>query len=352
MRPKKILSVVVNLFVRPLITFYRVGVPLLNRLDTEYVVWAPDFWSLKFFHGDNLQKVLAAYHYLKVNGRTVSVYTRLDVGKFNGKKIIYFGSKKYNVFGFENYVHVFEHLAEQLERQGNIVFPKKDEVRLWENKAYMHDVFDRLNIRTPKSLVVNLKDDSLVGAGEFSYPVLVKESHSCSSLGLYKVSDAHEMKVCLAGLKEEGVGNVIVQELLDIRRDFRIIFVGEKIVLHYWRINHSSEWKPTSTGRGSSVDFCSFPERWREWLYSQFKKLEINTGAFDVAWDRDDLEREPYVLEVSPFYQPNPRTDNPARLRAYGDWKKSLNPFGGYQSAMIDIIFSIQKEYVDLIIKK
>ncbi|WP_264291210.1 hypothetical protein [Aliarcobacter butzleri] len=36
------------------------------------------------------------------------------------------------------------------------------------------------------------------------------------------------------------------------------------------------------------------------------EKFNLDTGAFDIAWNNDDLNTEPYFLEVSPFYQPNP----------------------------------------------
>ena len=30
-----------------------------------------------------------------------------------------------------------------------------------------------------------------------------------------------------------------------MKRDLRVIIVNDEIVLHYWRINNSAEWKPT-----------------------------------------------------------------------------------------------------------
>ena len=52
---------------------------------------------------------------------------------------------------------------------------------------------------------------------------------------------------------------IIVQELLNIRKDLRVIVIGNEIFLHYWRINLGGEWRPTSTGFGSKVDFINYP---------------------------------------------------------------------------------------------
>ena len=69
---------------------------------------------------------------------------------------------------------------------------------------------------------------------------------------------------------------LILQRLLNMRRDLRVILVGNEIILHYWRINLSDEWKPTSTGFGSQVDFENFPENWRSWIIDSFNKLKIS----------------------------------------------------------------------------
>ena len=117
---------------------------------------------------------------------------------------------------------------------------------------------------------------------------------------------------------------IIVQELLNIRKDLRVIFVGNQIVHHYWRINNDNDWKPTSTGQGSSVDFNNFPEKWRSFLISEFNKMDLSTGAFDVAFENDNLDNIPLILEVSPNYQLNPKISHKKHLKSYGAYKKSL----------------------------
>ena len=46
------------------------------------------------------------------------------------------------------------------------------------------------------------------------------------------------------------------------------------------------------------------------------------TGALDIAWENDDLNNEPLILEVSPTYQLNPLTKNPKYLSKYNLYKK------------------------------
>lgn len=340
-----------SLVLRVFYTFRLVGIFSRNDPGAEYIIWAPDFFSIRFFYGDNLQKVLFTYSSLSSSGKSVTVWTRNDIGRFHGKNIIFFGGMVYNKFGFRNYMDSLVSITKNLEAQLNNVFPNSTEVMLWENKAYMHQKFHELGVKTPDTVVFPTVDEVLSTDG-LKYPVLIKEEHSCSSVGVHKILSKSELSNLLDSpnfrLKNK---NVIVQKLLNIRRDLRVIFVNEEIVLHYWRINLSSEWKPTSTGHGSRVDFDSFPEEWREFILSTFKKLKIRTGAFDLAWDCDDMSNEPYVLEVSTFYQPNPIPLEQYDLENYGDWKKSVRISNSYQKAVVNVIRTIQEKFVSTILE-
>ena len=61
-----------------------------------------------------------------------------------------------------------------------------------------------------------------------------------------------------------------------------------------------------------------------EKILNTANKLEIDTGALDT-WQNDDTETEPYFLEVSPYYQPNPAPEFDLDKLSYGAWKKSLH---------------------------
>jgi len=103
-----------------------------------------------------------------------------------------------------------------------------------------------------------------------------------------------------------------------------------------------TEWKPTSTSHGSGVDFITFPEKWRDYIISTFQKLQITTGAFDIAWQNDDLETEPYFLEVSPFYQPNPPADLTNKLFSYGQYKKMLLFSNSWDKLYVENVYSLR----------
>lgn len=340
------LRLLLSLLLRVFHTIKKAPIIRFNNPKSDYIIWAPDFFTFNHILGDNFQKNIFTYYHLKKLNLNVCIYFRKDIGRFYKKKIIYFGSKSYNTYRFSNYVNSMIFITENLELQNNLVFPNSIEVKLWENKAFMHDYFKLKNIRTPDSKVVKL-NKSLEIFDQFNFPYLLKEVHSCSSNGVHKITSKEILEFIFNKYEIlENNQEIIVQKLLNIRRDLRVIIVGNEIVLHYWRINLSSEWKPTSTGQGNKVDFGNFPEIWRSWILESFKKLNIRTGAFDIAWEDDNLDTEPYILEVSPFYQPNPAPLNDNDLLYYGNWKKSVRIFNSYQKSIAQIIFDIQDQFV------
>jgi hypothetical protein len=82
-------------------------------------------------------------------------------------------------------------------------------------------------------------------------------------------------------------------------------------------------------------------------MFDSFKRLEITTGAFDVAWENDDLDTEPFVLEVSPVYQPNPPVSMKNFNFGYGEYKKKLMFKNSWDYHYINIAYQMECKFVD-----
>ena len=307
------------------------------------ILWTPKF-NWKYFYSERLLTDLAYINSLSNNEIKFRRVKSLDVGNYSGKTIYCPYDKYDKIFGLINYTKQQFFIISELEKQNNVVFPKTSEYLFWENKAYMHKKFNELKIPHPYTKILNSFDD--IDHLKLDFPFLIKEVHSCSANGIHKINNKKDLNSFRNNLLNT---KFLVQKLLNIRRDLRVTIVGNKIVHFYWRINNASEWKPTSTGHGSSVDFINFPEKWREFIIEQFLKLKIVTGAFDIAWENDDLNTVPLILEVSPTYQLNPVTTNSKHLNAYGRYKK-YSFFGKnsyinqYIKQTFDVVDKIVKE--------
>ena len=213
----------------------------------------------------------------------------------------------------------------------------------------MYRKFEERGIPYPKTYAISAVDE--IKHRQITFPLLLKESHSRSAQGIFKVDDLKALKELIESpdINKRNNGVFIVQELLNIRRDLRVIVIGGEIALHYWRINKYNYWRPTSTSFGSDVDFEYFPEQWRTHILETLKKLDLTAGAFDIAWQNDDLSNTPLYLEVSPSYQPNPK---PYRhTDYYGIWKKSFIPSNNYEKAFIDLVFDLEDKYLEECLK-
>ena len=342
---KKFFIIVLKLFYTLKIT----GIPYFNNKKSKYIIWAPNLFSLSFLKKDNLQRILSTWYWLHKNKGSASIFTGKKIGRFYNKNIYFTLSNSPNVFEFTNYTSIYKHIVSNLESQNNIIFPNSKEVLLWENKAYMHKIFKNLEINSPETEQIDIrKNNADLILSKWSLPFLIKEIHSCSSNGIYLINDKKDLINTIQEVSRTGKSStILIQKLLNMRKDLRVILVKDEIVSHYWRINISENWKPTSTSKGNIVDFENFPNQWRHWIIDKFLLLNIRTGAFDIAWENDDLNTTPIILEVSPFYQPNPIPNRKYNLVNYGTWKSSLNLNDNYQFKFVNLIHEIQKKIVE-----
>jgi glutathione synthase/RimK-type ligase-like ATP-grasp enzyme len=320
---------------------------LFSEKETDVIIWAPIF-SWKYLIRDRILMDLAHINSLSKKEIKFELYLGKNIGKFHDKIIYLAYDFEQNIFGLNDYTKQLYLIITELEKQSNIVFPTSNEFLFWENKQYMHEEFERLNISQPKTKIVSNYNE--VDIGSLTFPFLIKEVHSCQSNGIFKI----EKPADYLNLKSKLTGNVfLIQELLNIRRDLRVTIVGSEIVHFYWRINNQQEWKPTSTGHGSSVDFVNFPLKWKAFIISEFLKLNLATGGLDIAWQNDDLFSKPIILEVSPTYQLNPVTFSEKFIKKYGYYKKySIWGNDSYLNQYIIQTLAVVDKIVDLRIRK
>jgi glutathione synthase/RimK-type ligase-like ATP-grasp enzyme len=273
-----------------------------------------------------------------------------DLGGLFNKKIFWYVTKYLDKHNFSNYSATIVGVAKQLESQGNVLYPNSYELSFLENKKFMYEKFKEHGVRHPKTLI--LKDIDDIQSFNIAYPVLIKELHSAGSLGVHKVANGVELR-SLVDSEEFKKNNrsIIIQSLLNMRKDLRVVVIGGEVVLSYWRVNNASEWRPTATKFGSTVVFGDFPEKWRSYIIEALKKLNMRMGAFDVAWEDDDLDTEPYFLEVSPEYFPNAPYDEKKYNFDYSKYRNQISLISSPEKDTVDIVRKCAKKYVDYILE-
>lgn len=330
-------------FYRLLIALYKINI---FKAFTSYdrssnnIIWIRDN-SFKYLFSTSFLWDVATIRALIEKGYSYKIVLGLNIGNSFSKYIFYTLHPRYGVYGFSDYTSDLHYVIGKLS-ENNKLFPNLNEVLLWENKAYMHRIFDAKNIPAPKTNILTLHK---IDFDSLKFPFLLKEVHSCESNGIYKIENLNDLNIYINSLEEEQLSNeVLFQEILNIRKDLRVVVIGNKIVHYYWRINLSDDWRPTATSKGNKVDFSNFPKQHYDQIVSFAQRLNLTAAAFDVAWQNDDLSTDPIILEVSPAFSPNPKTTVENELLNYGRYKKNIS-FKGYDYQYVHLIFEIKIEH-------
>ena len=316
-----------------------------NKHSKNVVIVYPDKWRkiVQYIYSDAMVSDLALITaVIKEKGDYRLQFGLGGVESIRNANVFYNISGRFNIQNLRNYNTAIVELIDKLESKGNQCIPFKRDVLFWENKAFMHQEFDRLDINTPETIVYNLTEP--LPSISIEYPLLIKEVHSKGAEGIYKVNNHEELirKLSDPGLQKRN-SHVLIQKLLDINKDIRIVCVGDEVIYHHWRMNEvTEEWEPTTYKKGRRGDFDNFPETWRAKIMSDFQKLDIVTGGFDLTWDQDDMSQPPSVLEVSSSYFPNPKP--PVNIEMpYGDYKHRLIWFDSWEKNYVDQAFRVKQ---------
>lgn len=229
------------------------------------------------------------------------------------------------LWDYSRQVHQF---ACGLERQGNTPFCSAYETSFWENKANMHMKLDEIDAPTPETRL--LTAETWQGADFDLEPVLIKDEHSSGSVGIHHFETADEARKFVSNYRFRPTESLIMQAIVrGATRDMRVTMVGDKMIrsASYWRSKSqealsSSDFTTTATSFGSSVSHADIPEFVESFASELTRKLRLRTAGIDLMWPDDDVAKEPLVLELSPYYQPNPPKPERYKELTYGQYKK------------------------------
>ena len=285
------------------------------------------------FHAETWSQQAAFAHELAARGRAFAFAD--DPALVFGKSVAWALPPRLVAPRLWNYARQVQEFAEGLEAQGNRTFLTAAETAYWENKAYMHRRLDDVGAATPRTLVVGAESrDGLAISFE---PVVVKQEHSAGSAGIRFFATAVDAERHVAGYAFRPGEHLIVQHVVPgAARDLRLTMVGDEPIASatYWRIKSpeaaaSKEWRTTATTHGSTVLHEAPPAAAVELCARVLSDLGVRTAGFDLMWEGDDVEGPPLVLELSPFYQPNPPQPD-GDTRSYKEFKTRRYRADGY----------------------
>jgi hypothetical protein len=277
---------------------------------------------------------LAFAHELANSNREFAIACRPDI--IFEKSVAWFLPNRLVSPPLWDYSRQVQEFAAGLERQENRLFCSSQELRFWENKAAMHKSFREIGVSTPETRILTEAD---CRSTEFDLePVLIKEEHSSGSAGIHFFERAEAAREFVMSYPFRPLESLIMQEVVHgATKDLRVTMVGDQMIpsATFWRVKtpvqlESVAWTTSASKYGSAIDHENIPEDVAPILSRYLRNLDVRAAGIDVMWVDDDVSRTPLILELSPYFQPNP--PKPARYEtwSYRKYKGEAYAKDGY----------------------
>lgn len=207
------------------------------------------------------------------------------------------------------------------------VFPDYELRFRYPGKVGQSRLFERLEIPHPAtqrwSSVKKFRDYLKAENGPpHEMPFFLKADKGHESDGVFPVTGKKSLDTALARLEKIGTERFISQEMIPCRGNVLRAVVLDKRIITYWKREERAIISTVS--RGAKVDRKWKPalrKKGREQAQWISEKTGINLAAFDLVFNLDDPDPQPFILEINYYFG---RRGLGGSLRYYGLLLKAI----------------------------
>jgi ribosomal protein S6--L-glutamate ligase len=185
---------------------------------------------------------------------------------------------------------------------GKRCFPSSASSYLFQDKQHQKYICDCFGFPTPKTDILTTKAEAEKFFDQTNYPVLVKDIWGYGGYGIEKISGKTEADEYLRKKKMPRTGKggrrehyIYVQEIVKVAEEFRVITVGQEVILAYKK---TSSQLLKHVWRGAKVSFDVDP-RVKDLVLEWNKKLKLDWCGWDLVSDDNDRL---FLLELNPVF--------------------------------------------------
>ncbi len=183
--------------------------------------------------------------------------------------------------------------ADLFNAMGIKTFPSFHTYKFALDKIKQTAIFNMVKIPHPKTKVFYGKKQKNKISELFDFPFIAKKPRGSSKGNdVYLIQNSKDLLNYI-----ENKGPAYIQEYFPIQRDMRIIIIGKKIRLAYFRIAGSNNFK-TNLSQGGKIDFTPLPRQACELALMTASKC----GWDDVGIDVIEHNKKFYILEANMKY--------------------------------------------------
>jgi len=182
-----------------------------------------------------------------------------------------------------------------LQNAGCMMINDRDGMLTCDNKMSSYTAFERSNIPTPRTSLVN-NDKSIVDAHERiggKFPVIIKTLTGTQGIGVSKVDSMESMMSVIQSLWKFNAP-LIIQEFLQIDFDIRTIVLNGRIVASTKRIKPEKDFR-SNRHMGAITEPYILNDKEKEEIIAAARA----TGAYMCGVDHAIVGGKIYVLEVN-----------------------------------------------------
>ena len=195
--------------------------------------------------------------------------------------------------------------ADLFNAMGKKTFPSFHTYKFALDKIKQTAIFNMLGIPHPETRVFYGKKQKQKIVDFFDFPFIAKKPRGSSKGNdIYLILNNTQLLEYLTNnLTDNSIYNstnrepVYIQKYLPIKKDMRIIIIGKKIRLAYFRIAASNNFK-TNISQGGTIDFSPLPKQALELA----AMTALKCGWDDVGIDIIEYQNKFYVLEANMKY--------------------------------------------------
>jgi len=183
--------------------------------------------------------------------------------------------------------------ADLFNTMGKPTFPSFHTYKFAQDKIKQTAMFTLLDIPHPRTRVFYGPKQKTTITDHFDFPFVAKIPRgSAKGEGVFLIRNPKDLNKYLAlG------GPAYIQEYLPIDRDMRIVVIGDKIRLAFWRISPDKKFQ-TNLSQGANISFDPLPGPVLDLALSTASRCGWNDVGLDIAQSGDKY----YVLEGNMKY--------------------------------------------------
>ncbi len=171
------------------------------------------------------------------------------------------------------------------------IFPGPASYHLGHDKVEMTRAFEAIcpDHLPPTLILPNTERNADLVPAEWGFPFVAKEVRSSMGNGVHLIGDASDWR---RYVRTHEV--LYAQAYLPIRRDLRVVVIGNRAVAAYWREAAEGNFH-NNVAKGGSVSFDGIPDSALTLVERVARDLGIDHAGFDVA----EVDGHLYLLEFN-----------------------------------------------------